>query len=337
MTDNKFALTAIDWRTVSILHAEHLLLESRYIEELTRWALHARPHCGILRLAAQDLVVTASPKDFEVRVLRLQAISPKGFWIEIDQMLQFTDLNSNYTELTIPVYIVILPERRSLPLAPAQGRALLETSGLQLSYTLTTHVPANALDSLMIARLQKQGSQFVLDTSYIPQCVYLNSHPHLVEQVETIVEVAGQAVEILRNYARSDFKVSHVLAANLAATFAALASIVDWRQSPYQYLQSVCHTLRAVNLQILPLGRLDLAPWRDAENATRETWELLTRAFPPSAYNAPLESLLTRVADAMKRVLPLLREFREPPVELPRQPLHDPRFGQVEPVKRLSE
>jgi hypothetical protein len=61
MTDNKFALTAIDWRTVSILHAEHLLLESRYIEELTRWE-----RCMRVRTAesyaseAQDLVVTAS-------------------------------------------------------------------------------------------------------------------------------------------------------------------------------------------------------------------------------------------------------------------------------------
>jgi len=337
MTENKFALTSVDWRTVSILHAEHLLMESRYIEELARWELHMRPHCGVVRLEAQDLVVTASSIDFEVRVLGVRAISPKGFWIEIDHMLQFVDQNANYTELTVPVYIVILPEKRSLPLAPAQGRALLETSGLQLSYTLTTHVPANALDSLMIARLQKQGSQFTLDTNYIPQCVYLNSHYRLVEQVKAIAEVAGQAVEILRAYARAEFKISHVLAANLAATFATLESVIDWRISPYHYLERVGHVLRAVNLQLLPLGRLDVAPWKDAENATRETWELLRNAFQPSAYNAPLETLLVRSADALRRVLPLLRELREPPVELPRQPLHDPRFGQVEPVKRLSE
>lgn len=312
----KYQLSAIDWSTVRLLHGEHLSYETRYHEELTRWSLGVTGRWGVLKMPEGSLVVTPSSKDFEVRLAQLRALTPDGFWIEVQDMLVFQDLNTQYTGLEIPIYLCIEANKRSLPLAASQTRALAEVNALQMNYFLATHRPAHALDALQIARLTKKGSEFRLDESYIPPCVCLNSHPTLITAVQRIADVAQKAVELIRlEYACKDFKISHVLAAAIAQPLSELEIVIDWSQSPFTYLERAGRSLRQLHLLIQPLMKLNLSPWNDAENALREAWESLARVGTPNASSLPLHQLLEGVENALNKLIPLLKQLREPPPE----------------------
>lgn len=311
----KYQLNSIDWSTVRLLHGEHLSYETRYHEELTRWSLCALGRWGVLDMPSGSLVVTSSAKDFEVRLSQLRAITPEGFWIEISDTLILQDVNTQYTDLEIPIYVCIETNKRSSPLAASQARSLAEVNALRMNYLLASRQPAHALDALQIARLVKKGTQFVLDENYIPPCVRLNSHPNLIQAVQRIIDTAKKAVDHLRQYACKDFKISHVLAATIAIPLSALETVVDWRQSPYAYLERAGCAMRQLRLLIQPLMKLSLSEWTSAEKALLEAWESFIAVGTPNASSLPLHQLLGKVQDALNKLTPLLKQLKEPPPE----------------------
>lgn len=331
----KYRLNSIDWNTVRLLHGEHLSYETRYLEELVRWGLSVTSRWGVVEMHSGNLIVSSSPTDFEARLTWLRAVSPLGFWIEVNETILLQDVNAQYTDLEIPIYVGIQTSKRSVPIAAAQTRALVEVNALQTEYFLTTRPPSHARDYLQIGRLIKQGTQFVLDDNYIPPCVYLSSHPALIKAVGQIKNQASEAAQSLRKYAGSDFKFSHTLAASMAAQLAPLETLMDWRQSPHAYLEGVGRTLRQLHQLIQPLKKLDLSSWKDAENALREAWEEFVKNGELPNENPPLHLLCSKAANALRQLIPLLRELREPPPEYVRKE-PETRFDNTEILKQVD-
>ena len=312
----RFNLTSIDWGSVSLLHGAHLSSETAYLEELIRWTLYHGFPIGVIYLGEGDLLVSSSPIDYEIILKACKAITPKGYIIEIDDTnrpLPLRGSTAQHSEITVPIYIEIHP-KQSLPFIPAQSAALAECRGLQWTYALTTNPSSSALDYLQIGQMRKEGTRFVSDIYYIPECVHLNSHPILINKVRSIISIAQGLLAILRRYAGTDFGFSHLAAAYMAAALAPVAIVSDWRIGSRVWIQRLLEVLVALRHLIQPLSSQRLSNWVLAKDCLEDALNYVQQHHE---IHPPLWETLDHAEKALTALQPLCEELREP------TPLHE--------------
>jgi len=314
----EFRLTSIDWDSVQLLHAAHLSAETAYQEELLRWVLQGGLPHGVIFMGENDLVVSSSSEDYEAGLLACRAITSRGYIIEVDETnrpIPLRGRNSAHTEPIVPIFLEVR-EKRSIQTAPAQSVPLKECRGRQWSYALVTEPSTNASDWLQIGQMRKEGARFVQDTQYIPECLYLDSHPVLKEKIRAVVDAAQRVLEVLQRYAAQHLEISRLSAAMVVAALSPAAGIVHWRVHPYQWLQRLAEMLFVIEQLIQPWRSLSLSNW----TLTNDKIINAIRYFRDHAGSQiSLWEALDRVEQAITALKPLCEELHEP-AETPKLP-----------------
>lgn len=279
-----------------------------------------------------DLIVSGSPSDYEIVLQACRAISPQGYLIEVNESNRPAPLrgsNDQHRESIVPIYLEVRG-KESVPTTTAQSTVLLEARSLRWAYALTTEPSANAYDRLQIGQMRKEGARFVVDNQYIPESVYLNSHPLLVNKVKTILQTAQASQQILGQYARSGCGFSHLIAANMAAALAPASIISDWQIYLRDWLNRLTEMLVSLFQLILPLANLQppLASWVPAKDQIENAISYIKHR---AEAQLQIWDALDHVQKAMEALIPLYGELREPeqPYERPEP---SPGFIPVTPV-----
>lgn len=286
----QFQLTANDWHAVSLLSAEHLSVETRYLEESLRWmAYHGLPF-GIAKMDEKSLKVNSSDQDYEIVITHCRAFSPNGYPIHIAESLSHSNTNNSHSEGMVPIYLGVSVEKESLPHAPSYSRSLVEGSSLIRHYKLTTDREDSEYDWLLIGFLRKGGSRYILDEEYIPECLYLESHPQLIRMADSICHTARQALGLLQKFLSRDLGSRgwvQPYTGILANAIAPATVVINWRSSPRAYIERLTIVLEALRTEIY-LIREDLAAshrqaWVQAHDLLESTLERIHRESRPNS------------------------------------------------------
>lgn len=323
-----FRLKSVDWDSVQILHAAHLFYETGYLEELVRWTLHSGYFRGVLYMEENDLLVSGSERDYEVVLRACRAVTPKGYFVEVNETNRPTPLkgsNDAHSEAVVPIYLEVRA-KEAIPMTAvaAQGEPLIECRALQWNYALATQPSAHALDALQIGQMRKDGIRFVKDTNYIPECVYLSSYPSLIRKAKEITSAADRLSEVASRYAKSGTGISHLIAAEIAMAIIRAAIIVNWQTQPRAWLQRLAEVLATEYHLIQPLSSLLLSTWGAAQDQIRDALGCIQRYVESQSQ---LWETLDRIKKAVESLIPLCEELREPtqPFAKPEaEPSHEP-------------
>jgi len=332
-----FSLGSVDWSSVSLLHGEHLRVETAYLEDLVRWSLrYGRPY-GVIYLEEDDLQVSGSSTDYEITLRNCQAVTPRGYWVEVSEAVSLQGSNDAHAGSVVPIHLGVSLEKEPVPLAPAQSQALLECRSLHWRYTLSCESEGSDRDWLPIGQMQKEGSRFVRDAGFIPECVHLNSHPALISTVEETRQKAGACLRELQNHIHAGL----VQAGVMAAAMVPAAVVVDWAAPPRAFLERLAEVLTA---QQLLLWAVDKQVWGRANDLIKEALDYIEENARYDQDNVNWRVAFNRVKEALDALILVFRGLRPVRMETPstdsgpREFTHEPvvpvRQSQVGPARR---
>jgi hypothetical protein len=241
-----FRPASMDWGSVRLLHGEHLGRETGYVEDLIRWTLERAAGPGVVEARADSLSLVAStPTTYRLTLRRFQALTPGGYWVCIgdDELSPTLDLDrQRYLETVVPICVgVDTRTKESRAHQPTQSSALLECRSLWPKYVLGAGDTVDGCDCTKIAEVMNSGGELVLNLDFIPDCIFLSSHPRLVRAVKEHRDLAAEGLRVLSKVADN----VRDIAGQFAAALAPAAPLVDWRARPYAYIERMAGVLQA--------------------------------------------------------------------------------------------
>ena len=280
----EFDLVAIDWESVGLMQAEQFRQETYYLEELQRWALQQAGVFGILN-ATEKSISPPTPEPngvYSVRVSGIAAVAPQGHILYLsaqpeEALRGFIEAK----EAVTPLYLgVSLSESSREPLSPSSGRGLLNCHGRRRVYALAIYNTDTDYDWLQIAQYRKTASHasaLERDDSYIPECMFLSSHPALTQAVAEIQDLARKAQGTLSQYSSKEVAVFSAAAA-LAGSLGAATRTLHYRQHPRAYIERLAGVFDA---QFTQLSALPVEPsyYQDTINFLKDTLAYLDRDY----------------------------------------------------------
>lgn len=265
-----FDLYSNDWLNIALLHNEHMVAETLYMEQMHRWALRYGRAWGVIHLEADALQVFGSPRDYAVSLAQCQAVTSGGYLIHLESSsppLTFQGSNETHRDSLVPLYVGVAVEKTEINTGSSQSGSLLDRPALGWKYRLATEPDSPRYDWLQIGRMQRGGQSFQRDDGYIPQCVHLHSHPALIEMARAITREAQDALTALEDAtkARSDGQSVTLewlgLIGALMNPLASAAVLLDWDAHPRAYMERLTATLRAYDSLLLLLeNKIDESP-----------------------------------------------------------------------------
>jgi hypothetical protein len=118
---------------------------------------------------------------------------------------------------------------------------------LHIQYDLFVSATDNSRSALAVGRLKRENGAFVLDSDYIPPCLYLDSHWVLQEYVKKAITRACTCIDKSFGHNILD---EHRLKL-LISTLIPISFILDWKISPEAYLEKCISTIMA-HVAVLP-------------------------------------------------------------------------------------
>ena len=242
-----FNLSAVDWRSVSLLEGAHLDADRVYLEEMMRCALFFSGRSGVVDLGESDLIPGQSSSQYvNVRLKRCFAITPQGYLICWDGDRQPGDgvtgsVDGSRVGETAPIYLCIDADRDSAYATPPQ-EIRNECSFIRRHFRLASETGEGELDALKIGQFKRSPdtNRLELDTAFIPECLRLDSHWLLKKRVG---EIQQQARICLLNL-QTQMKDNKFHMESMAASLGAASALVDWAVSPYVYLERMLAVMR---------------------------------------------------------------------------------------------
>lgn len=295
MTD--YDLYSNDWANISLLHSQHLSAETLYHEQMHRWGLQHGRAWGIVQLGEDDLQVYGSESGYEISISRCRAITAQGYAMEIGisrPPVKMQGANDDHRSALVPIYLGIAMEKEAANAGSSQTGALLDRPALRWSYTLTTDPESSRFDWLQIGRMRREGQRYVRDEQFIPQCVFLKSHPSLVRMVMEINKEAKRGMGALDQATRvrsdgADVSPAWLALVGVMVTALAPATIIlDWDIHPRQYLERLIIVLKAF-AGLMPLLEATNSNWVQANDRIQNALKALGqqgKVYPPDAATA---------------------------------------------------
>ena len=246
---SEFALNAVNWETVDVLGVEHLEAERLSLEELIRCGVGYGGVSGVIRLDDADLIASSntsdpSQMDLTVRLLQCRAITPKGYLVSIspEDAEEEEGLVCTLERFAETYLWVGVGEMQGYP-------GLGNEAGVRKRrYRLATQDQKQSgeecLDWLTIGRIGRNGGTLGLDNEFIPECVYLDSHPVLWRKVEAIQGCAEAGYQVLYDQARAGQFHSEAFAHPLSIAM----TVIETNLSPRLYLERLISVLKTLTL-----------------------------------------------------------------------------------------
>ena len=320
----KFDLVSVDWDSVRLMQGGQFKQETFYLEELVRWTLQRGRVAGVLHLA-DDAVSRPSPEGdqlYSVVVRGCLAVGRQGRIIEIpdDPALALRGTLEARAG-RVPLFVgSSLVERASEPhLHSSVDTGLLGCRGLRPAYRLSSDDGDDTVDWVQIAQFEKTASGLSLDRSFIPETMFLSSHPGQWRAQQELRAQARQALDLLVQHSSAAVQ-RYAAAAALAGSLGPLAGVVDGNLSPRIYLSGVGGILLAQRIQLLALPSPGLRIYQDTLDQLGDTLNYLETAdwAMGQAFGMARECL-----DRLIQLYPPLLEALEAAVPAPERRLLD--------------
>lgn len=264
-----FSIYSIDWKTVSLLHGEHLEQETIYLEQMQRWGMGNGRRWGVAALPQNALEVTSSDTSYRINLKYCKAITKNGYLINLINDISLQGGNDSRNDSLLPIYLGAAIRKEPCTTAP-QSAPLLESGNLEWRCILSCETHSSLVDWIQIGQMKREGSRFILDEQFIPRCVFLNSHFALSRAACNICSSAERILEYLEGLILSKRGPSEIVARMLLAQFATLltpaAVIVNWEISPADYLERLLGVLRGMRA-LLHVVDARNAAWTNASDA----------------------------------------------------------------------
>lgn len=246
-----FNLSAVNWRSVSLLEGAHLDADRIYLEEMIRCSLFFDGRWGVAELGESDLIPgqessVINSQRVGIRLKRCYAITPQGYlicWNSENQPGEgvFGSADSAKAGETVPIFLCIDADREAAYANPPQ-EIRNECSFLRPRFYLATQTGEGELDALKIGQLKRDGNgRLQLDKEFIPACLRLNSHWLLKKRVKEIQQRARTCLDsLVKQLNEGQFRLEA-----MATPLASAAVLIDGTISPYAYLERMLAVMRA--------------------------------------------------------------------------------------------
>jgi hypothetical protein len=276
-----FPLYSIDWRSVSLLHGEHLKSETGYLEHLVRWGMQYGHAAGVVHMDVNALTVHGSDTTFEVQLHHCQAITPSGFIIDTDEEEDAITLmgeNSNHIGMYVTIYLGVSRQKEPTRMPPvSQSFPLLECTSLRWRYILATECMSAQYDWIIVGRLKKNGTHFERDAEFIPPCVSLKAHSTMIATALGIAQTA-EAILVrtegsIRSHPEPQMLPWRTQVVTMAHALSEAAIIADWEATPKDYLERLLVIIRSLSLMINLVDKTD-SRWTDAHDRIKQAIDL---------------------------------------------------------------
>ncbi len=182
------SLYSVNWQDGMLITQRHLKDQEKYFEDLIRWyAFHPGDRFGLVRKAYSgkpplSLNLSVSGSRLRVEVVRCQAVTPDGHFINIDN--SGSDVirgESEISEVVVPVYIGIDTRNKKPTGEPDPGEDVPRMPYLANNYIVFPGQIPNLPDGqfLQIAELLISGNEVSHSPHYYPPCLTLTADERL--------------------------------------------------------------------------------------------------------------------------------------------------------------
>ncbi len=184
-------LYSVNWLDGMLISQKHLKDQETYFEELVKWHAQSISDCyGLVKKShsgkpSLSLNLSVSGKRLRVEVVRCQAITPDGTYIEINESNQAMVVGENtFTEPFIPIYLGIDYSSKKQIGDPDPGEDLPRNPYLLNSYVLGIVNPPNlpAGQFIQIAGVVVEEGHVRLAENYFPPCVSIAADDRLAQK-----------------------------------------------------------------------------------------------------------------------------------------------------------
>jgi hypothetical protein len=188
-------LYSVNWQDGMLITQRHLVDQERYFEDLARWyALRIGDYYGLVRKSfsgqpALNLNLAVSGNRLRVEVVRCQAVTPDGVYIDIDGSGRYPVRGeAELTGSTMPVYIAVDPAAKKAVGDPDPGEDLPRMPYLQHGYSVHLGQAPNLPEGhyLQVAMLTVGGGEVTYARDYYPPCLTLYSDERLAEKASEL-------------------------------------------------------------------------------------------------------------------------------------------------------
>jgi hypothetical protein len=203
------SLYSVNWQDGMLITQQHLKDQERYFEDLIRWhtfdigdkyGLVKKSHSG---KPALSLNATASGNKLRVEVVRCQAITPDGTYIDIDDVGKNpVKAEATISESLIQVFISADPISKKQIGDADPSEDVPRIPYLANNYGLHLGNRPNLPEGrfIQLAELSVVGSEVSFSQSFFPPCLSVNADERLAQKIvdyrnrlENLVSLATQA------------------------------------------------------------------------------------------------------------------------------------------------
>ncbi|PKK84984.1 MAG: hypothetical protein CVT49_00135 [candidate division Zixibacteria bacterium HGW-Zixibacteria-1] len=174
-----------------LITQQHLKDQESYFESLARWhALHAGDNYGLVRKspsgeAALSLIATVSGSRLRVEIKRCQALTPGGYFIEVnDNLAEIITGETDITETQVPVFVAADADSRKLTGDPDSSEDIPRVPFQMQNYSvhLGKNPPFPEIQYIQVAELTINGSEVMPSPDYFPPCITINADDRLAQK-----------------------------------------------------------------------------------------------------------------------------------------------------------
>jgi hypothetical protein len=184
-------LYSVNWQDGMLINRQHLKDQENYFEELNRWyALGVGDNYGLVRKSfsgqpALTLNCSISGNRLRVEVVRCQALTPDGNYIEINESIRdVIKVEADINETTVAVYVGVDTGSKKPIGDPDPDEDLPRMPYQVCNYSAYLGQPPNLPEGqfLQVARLTISGNEVNYADDYYPPCVTLNADERLANK-----------------------------------------------------------------------------------------------------------------------------------------------------------
>ncbi len=163
-----------------LITQQHLKDQERYLEQISRWhAMHVGDNYGLVRKArsgrsALSMNLSVSGNRLRVEIVRCQAVTSDGYYIEIGESSQdVVRGEAEINETRVPVYIGVNPDAKKAVGQPDPAEDIPRVPYLTNTYSVHLGAPPNMPEGqyVQIADLIVNGSEPSPAPDYFPPCM----------------------------------------------------------------------------------------------------------------------------------------------------------------------
>ncbi len=186
------SLYSVNWQDGMLITQRHLKDQEKYFEELIRWhffdigdkyGLVKKSYTGKTALSLNS---TISGNKLRVEVVRCQALTPDGTYVDINESARnVVRAEVIISETLIPVYVSVDPIAKSQVGNPDPSEDLPRVPYLINNYAVHLGARPNLSEGqyIQVAELSVNGSEISYSQSYYPPCLSVNADERLAQKV----------------------------------------------------------------------------------------------------------------------------------------------------------